>query len=170
MTYKSTHQNHDFMNRVANHSTKGSRRGFATIGLLINESDLKDDPMAVRKQLHAMKERLIAQRTELEKSLCPRDTAITRWRKNIKSRYKGREHVFGESTKANQLREYFKIGELLEDIANKYREFATASADGRSPYKRLFETILVDEMKKEMSEEAFQNAKNRAHKIYKSRK
>ena len=27
--YKSTHEAHDYMERVANHSTKGSRRGFA---------------------------------------------------------------------------------------------------------------------------------------------
>lgn len=29
--YKSTHQQHDFIRRVANHSTKGSRRGFVDI-------------------------------------------------------------------------------------------------------------------------------------------
>jgi len=39
--YKATHSNHDFIHRVANHSTKGSRRGFCS----------EDTPIVAHKEL-----------------------------------------------------------------------------------------------------------------------
>ena len=114
--YKSTQENADFFDRTANHSTKGSRRGYSD---LVNADTrlFHDSPENIKKELSARMKNIEQERREIELEIVPRGANLKNWRVNTRYKYKGQEDKFGSNSRQRDLlREYFQLGNVMESI------------------------------------------------------
>jgi len=142
--YKATQDSHDYLSRTGNHSTKGSRKGYCNTGVIVDEADLVDDPGSVRVRLLSVMGNARCCRLQIEEKLLSSSTNVKNWRRNIAYKYKGREHLFTDIHKKNvMLREYFQLGDIIEDCASKLSKIRVVThADIRNEFMNAAKDIL----------------------------
>ena len=146
--YKNTHDNHDFIKRSGNHSTKGSRRGFADIGF-VDPEDLHDSEYEIRKRLSAKRADAIEQRERLERILFPRGSNLKTWRHKAK-KYKGSAYLFRGGKFINELVEYWRLGDIVHDCGMHLARLGCRRAE-----KDRFVNILIERLKSEVGQDRY---------------
>jgi len=128
------------MTRTANHSTKGSKKGYCDIGVIVDEKELLENPNEVRRKLNELEKECVSERLEIEAEIANLRTNIKNWRKNLAYKYKGKECLFSsDKNKVAKLKRYFYLGDLIQDIKAKY---ALTATDKNKAFVYFASTIL----------------------------
>jgi len=124
--YGNTINKQTYMTRTANHSTKGNKRGYCDIGVIVDKKELLENPNEVKRKLNELEKECVIERLEIESEIANLRTNIKNWRKNLAYKYKGKEHLLSsDNNKVSKLKRYFYLGDLIQDIKSKHSLIGT---------------------------------------------
>lgn len=142
-----------YINKSANWSLRGDRRGFNNSPVVVFDRKLlEDDPHSVRKILKQQKEIIQKRKDKIELKIAPKNCNIRNWRENIRFKQKHNKNYLDSMPKRKALFiEYFEAGDQIQTIQSQLTELNEAMAD---PAKD-FLTCFCDAAERELSSEEF---------------
>jgi len=165
--YQSTQDASEYIKRTGNHSTKGSRRGFAYLGFVFDEESIEADSADVIQRLVDQRKQISKERGKLLNQLIPAGSDSKTWLRNVRYKYKGRERLlFPDKKRSEQLKEVFRLGVLEQDVCRQISDAKKRGASKRTSTQTV-SSLFVDLAEKLLDESVFVGLLESAKQQYK---